>query len=371
MKRKILCVVLASIMMISSCSKQDTYGDPLKNESISNKIAEIIDEDTRGDSNDKALAETTKASTTTEATTATPKEDLTNPVCLEYFLWDNYEKTYTDGSESITFAYQEPDGGGGLRSTYPDIQYIANFRPGTELHFRVYKDREEAIARGVRIKFETNDMILCGYQDADVTYGGHINGVGYDTNFEWSYDGSLIEENFQVIFRNCAVIGMNPYIKVTISADGYKNKTFNIKVNRAENYYYQEYEESYSPDFYAGFTQVYSGEDEYTPRIVLNSDGTFGFLCNHLYAMVTYLGTWDYTMEGRDTFNVRMHVTSNNRYESVNAEISNTTMYLKFKSGEEYAEFSDDSDELYGYAVFGESSMPNCKFHIDYLEPAY
>lgn len=231
---KSIAVIIAAAFCLCSCTQKGD--DKLKEayEAVSS-ANETTDKQIHLPFETKSSSTTSAASTTA---TTTPKDDLTNPVCLEYFLWDNYEKTYTDGSESITFAYQEPDGGGGLRSTYPDIQYIANFRPGTELHFRVYKDREEAIARGVRIKFETNDMILCGYQDADVTYGGHINGVGYDTNFEWSYDGSLIEENFQVIFRNCAVIGMNPYIKVTISADGYKNKTFNIKVNRSENYIY-------------------------------------------------------------------------------------------------------------------------------------
>lgn len=305
---------------------------------------------------------TTSAAATTATTTA--KDDLTNPVCLEYFLWDNYEKTYTDGSESITFAYQEPDGGGGLRSTYPDIQYIANFRPGTELHFRVYKDREEAIARGVRIKFEANDMIFSGGTGSNPKYTGLINGIGYYTGIEWVYDGSLVEERFDIWFENSAVIGMNPYIKVTISADGFKNKTFNIKVNRSENYIYEVPGEI---SFDAGFTQVYAGPVEYTPKITLNSDGTFLFVCNHLNGMATYLGTWDYTVSNDETFNVTMHVETNNRNQLASEDIRHTSIYLRFKPYEEYAEFSND--DYYDYAVFGESSMPNCKFHIEYLDP--
>lgn len=351
-------LIIVIITLFSACGK-NSFDDPL-NKAFSKGLSQLAESTPQED------IETVSSSSTT---TSTPKEDLTNPVCLEYFLWNNYEKTYTDGSESITFAYQEPDGGGGLRSTYPDIQYIANFRPGTELHFRVYKDREEAIARGVNIKFEANDMILCGYQDADVKYGGHINGVGYDTNFEWTYDGSLVEERFEVHFARCAVIGMNPYIKVTISTDGYKNKTFNIKVNRSD--YYRIAGDG---SFNAEVIQVIEGAEDdepndSTPRITLYSDKTFRFVCSHLNRMETYIGTWSYCVINDSIYEATLWVDTTDSYMPVDDEIRYTSITLKFEPDKNYVEYSDTSTDR--YAVFGMSSLLYAKFRIGYFEPVY
>lgn len=361
---KSIALIFAAIFCLCSCAQKGN--DKLK------EAYEAVASANKTTDKQISLPFETKSSSATSATTTTaPKEELTNPVCLEYFLWDNYEKTYTDGSESITFAYQEPDDGTSLRSTYPDIQYIANYRPGTELHFRVYKDREEAIARGVKIKFEANDMIFSGGTGSNPKYTGLINGIGYYTGIEWVYDGSLVEERFDIWFENSAVIGMNPYIKVTISTDGYKNKTFNIKVNRSD--YYRIVGDG---SFYAGFTQVFEGEenaepDEFTPRITLNSDKTFSFVCNHLNGMETYIGKWYYCVINDSIYEVTLWVDTNDRYMPVSDDIMNTSITLKFESGKKYAEYSDDSYECYGYLVFGESSMPNSRFHIDYLEPVF
>ena len=166
--------------------------------------------------------------------------DMTSPVTVEYMLNDSGNKYYADGEGKIKFHYGQPvDNDYGILYDHPDAQFVDFTTPNTALIFRISKD-SSAVVDDLKITFDMHGILLHshGYSSESVQLINHVNGIGMYAGAVWTCDTALSEEQFMLDFKNATVFGDDPHITVTVSADGFKNKTFDIVVKKSDGYIY-------------------------------------------------------------------------------------------------------------------------------------
>lgn len=159
--------------------------------------------------------------------------DMASPVTVEYML-NQSSKSYRDGEGEIKFRYgQQIENDYGILELYPDAQFVDFTIPETALVFKVSKTNN-AVVDDLKITFDMHGILLYshGYSSESVQLVNHVNGIGMYVGAVWSCDTALSEEQFMLDFKNAAVFGDDPHISVTISADGFKDKSFDIKVKK-------------------------------------------------------------------------------------------------------------------------------------------
>lgn len=165
--------------------------------------------------------------------------DMVSPVTVEYMLNDSIE-SFRDGEGEIEFRYGQPiDNNYGILNEYPDAQFVDFTIPDTALIFKISKTND-AVVDDLKITFDMHGILLHshGYSSESVQLTNHVNGIGMYSSAEWTCDTALSEEQFMLDFKNAAVFGDDPHIKVTVSADGFENKTFDIAVKKSDEYIY-------------------------------------------------------------------------------------------------------------------------------------
>lgn len=167
--------------------------------------------------------------------------DMANPVKVEYALNQSGDEYLCDGEGEIEFRYDEPLNGDFccVRYDHPDAQFVTYTIPMSALCFRVSKDTN-AVVDDLKITFEMHDIMLYshGASSESVELGGHINGIGMYSKAVWTSDTALSSEEFVLDFNSAAVFGDDPHISVTVSADGFVDKKFNIAVKKSDSYIY-------------------------------------------------------------------------------------------------------------------------------------
>ena len=166
--------------------------------------------------------------------------DMISPVTVEYMLNDSGNKYYADGEGKIKFHYGQPvDNDYGILYDHPDAQFVDFTTPNTALIFRISKD-SSAVVDDLKITFDMHGILLNshGYSSENVQLTNHVSGIGMYAGAVWTCDTALSEEQFMLDFKNAAVFGDDPHITVTVSADGFKNKTFDIAVKKSDGYIY-------------------------------------------------------------------------------------------------------------------------------------
>lgn len=166
--------------------------------------------------------------------------DMISPVKVEYMLNDSGNEYFADGEGEIEFRYGQPvDNDYGILYDHPDAQFVDFTMPNTVLVFRISKDNS-AVVDDMKITFDMHGILLHshGYSSESVQLTGHVNGIGMYSGALWTCDTALSEEQFMLDFKNAAVFGDESHITVTVSADGFKDKIFDISVRKSESYIY-------------------------------------------------------------------------------------------------------------------------------------
>ncbi|MBQ8171750.1 MAG: serine/threonine protein kinase [Oscillospiraceae bacterium] len=221
--------------------------------------------------------------------------DMISPVTVEYMLNDTGNEYFSDGEGEVEFSYARPlDNYYGILYDHPDAQFVDFTMPDTALLFRVSKN-SNVVVDDLKIVFEMHGILLHGhgYSSENVELTDHVNGIGMYAGAVWACDTALSEEQFVLDFKNAAVFGDDPHISVTISADGFKNKSFDIAVKKSDSYIYP----FSSPEH---FEYIFDGEPLIGERLLMLTTGM-----GDDYILEEYNG---YKLIGYDNINIKFIV---------------------------------------------------------------
>ena len=168
-----------------------------------------------------------------------------NLVELQYAVNQSEEdspgKYFKDDSGSLLFSEDGPSPGGWndvSGAGWSNPRYITYTRPRSYVNFSLNNNSEFTLINPI-IRFQLNDVIIWDkyddgwYDMKGIRYDNHIYGVGAYGEVVWETDENVrpkTNKKFVVPFSEAVIVGENPYVTVTIAADNYPAKSFQIPI---------------------------------------------------------------------------------------------------------------------------------------------